>query len=278
MSIDIMINDAFAPFTKAISDVVMYAVPVTEDPEGPKARLIVLWLAAAAIFFTFYFRFISITHFRHGWHLITGRYKEPGHDNAPGELSNFQAIATCLSGTVGLGNIAGVAVAISMGGPGAAFWMGLMGFMAMSSKFAEAALGCKYRQESSGDFSGRYVAGPMYYIKAAFAQKGLAWLGGFMAGAFALFTIGATLGGGNMFQANQVFAQFVYVTGGETSFWADKGWLFGIILSVLVGMVIIGGLQSIAKVSGGLCPSWRLYIWWPVLLFWQPILPIFRVR
>jgi AGCS family alanine or glycine:cation symporter len=249
-----MINDAFAPIARAVGDVVMYAVPVTDDPEGPKARLIVLWLLAGAVFFSIYLRFVSMTHFMHGWRLMTGRHREPGHETAPGELSNFQALATCLSGTVGLGNIAGVAVAISMGGPGAAFWMGLMGLLGMCSKFAEGALGCKYRKPSKQGFSSAYVAGPMYYIKHAFAQYGLIKLGALMAGAYALFIILATLGGGNMFQANQVFMQFVHVTGGTESFWSDKGWLFGIILAVMVGVVIIGGLRSIARVSSLIVP------------------------
>jgi alanine or glycine:cation symporter, AGCS family len=254
MTIDTAINEAFRPIAEMASNVILYAMPLTDDPDGPKVRLIVIWLAAAALFFSFYLRFVSIRYFMHGLHLITGRHKEVGHENAPGEISNFQAIATCLSGTVGLGNIAGVAIAISMGGPGAALWMGLMGLFGMCSKFAEAALGCKYRQPADERFSSNYVAGPMYYIKVAFERHGMKSIGAILAALFAVFTIGATLGGGNMFQANQVYMQVVHVTGGDISFWADKGWLFGIIMAALVGVVIIGGLQSIARVSSLIVP------------------------
>ncbi len=258
MSIDAVLNDAFAPLSKIASDVVLYAVPLSDDPDGPKVKLIVVWLAAAALFFSFYLRFVSIAYFRHGLHLITGKHKEENLEGAPGEISNFQAIATCLSGTVGLGNIAGVAVAISLGGPGAAFWMGLMGFFGMCSKFAEAALGCKYRQPAAEGFSSGYVAGPMYYIREAFSRYGMNAIGAFMAAAFAVFTIGATIGGGNMFQANQVYMQMVNVTGGEVSFLAEKGWMFGLVLAALVGVVIIGGLQSIARVSSLIVPVMAL--------------------
>jgi AGCS family alanine or glycine:cation symporter len=254
MSIDTLINDAFAPLANTVGSIVMYAAPLTDDPDGPKIRLIVAWLALWAVFFTFYFRFISVRYFVHGWHLITGRHKEHNHHTAPGEISNFQAIATCLSGTVGLGNIAGVAVAISLGGPGAALWMGLMGFFGMSSKFAEGALGCKYRQPAKEGFSSGYVAGPMYYIKHAFAERGWVKLGAAMAGMYALFTIGATLGGGNMFQANQVYQQALYVTGGDASFLAGHAWAFGLVMAAMVGVVIIGGLKSIARVASIIVP------------------------
>lgn len=258
MSIDAIINEAFGPYARMASDVILYSYPLSDDPEGPKIRLIVAWLALAAVFFSFYLRFVSLTHFRHGFRLITGRHKEVGHADAPGELSNFQAISTCLSGTVGLGNIAGVAVAISMGGPGAAFWMGLMGFFGMCSKFAEAVVGCKYRERARDGVGYNFVAGPMYYIKIAFAKKGMGHLGVFFAVLYALFTIGATLGGGNMFQVNQVYMQFVNITGGDASFWADKGWLFGLIIAVLVGGVIIGGLQSIARTASLIVPTMAL--------------------
>jgi AGCS family alanine or glycine:cation symporter len=258
MSIDSLINDAFAPLSQTVGSIVMYAAPLTDDPNGPKVKLIVVWLALAAVFFSLYLRFVSITHFRHGLQLITGKHREKDHDTAPGEISNFQAIATCLSGTVGLGNIAGVAVAISMGGPGAAFWMGMMGLFGMCSKFAEGALGCKYRQPADKGFSSGYVAGPMYYIRHAFAKYKMAKLGAFMAGFYAFFTIGATLGGGNMFQANQVYQQVLYVTGGESSFLFGYAWAFGLVLAALVGIVIIGGLQSIARVSSLIVPVMAL--------------------
>ena len=164
-------------------------------------------------------------------------------------------MATSLSGTVGLGNIAGVAVAVSLGGAGAVFWMVLMGLLGMSTKFVEVTLGVKYRAHADAEHPEKLSGGPMYYLKAAFAKRNMHKTGSVMAGIFAVFCIGGSLGGGNMFQANQSFTQFVNMTGGtDASWWADKGWLFGLILAFLVGLVIIGGIQSIARVTSKLVP------------------------
>jgi AGCS family alanine or glycine:cation symporter len=170
-----------------------------------------------------------------------------------GEVTHFQALATALSGTVGLGNIAGVAVAVSLGGPGATFWMILAGLLGMSSKFVECTLGVKYRNEyTDGSVSG----GPMYYLSKGLAARSekLKTLGKILAVLFAVFCVGGSFGGGNMFQANQSFVQLVAVTGGDSSWMADKGWLFGLIIAALVGLVIIGGIQSIAKVTSKIVP------------------------
>ena len=242
--IDEAINTAVAPVSNAIVSVVFYSVPVL----GADLPLIVVWLVVAAAIATVYFNFISFRAFNHAIDLIKGDYSNP---KDAGEVSHFQALATALSGTVGLGNIAGVAIAISIGGPGATFWMILAGLMGMSLKFAECTLGVKYRNEyADGTVSG----GPMYYMSKGLAEKNMAGLGKFLAAFFAICCIAGSLGGGNMFQANQSFQQFVNVTGGEGSFMADKGWLFGLVVAFLVGSVIIGGIKSIAKVTEKVVP------------------------
>jgi AGCS family alanine or glycine:cation symporter len=215
---------------------------------GTAVPLIVAWLVVAAAFFTIYFKFISLRAFKHAIELIRGDYSNP---NDAGEVSHFQALATAVSGTVGLGNIAGVAVAISLGGPGATFWMILAGLMGMSSKFIECTLGVKYRNEyPDGTVSG----GPMYYLSKGLAKRNMSGFGKFLAVFFAICCIGGSVGGGNMFQANQSFQQFVNITGGAESFFADKGWLFGLVLAILVAAVIIGGIKSIARVTEKIVP------------------------
>ncbi|MCG8360459.1 MAG: alanine:cation symporter family protein [Kiloniellales bacterium] len=242
--IDEAINTTIAPVSNAIVSVVFYSVPVL----GADLPLIVVWLVVAAAFATVYFNFISFRAFGHAIELIKGDYSNP---KDAGEVSHFQALATALSGTVGLGNIAGVAIAVSIGGPGATFWMILAGLMGMSLKFAECTLGVKYRNEyADGTVSG----GPMYYLSKGLAEKNMGGLGRVLAVFFAICCIAGALGGGNMFQANQSFKQFVNVTGGDASFMADKGWLFGLIIAIIVGAVIIGGIKSIAKVTEKVVP------------------------
>jgi AGCS family alanine or glycine:cation symporter len=164
------------------------------------------------VFFTVYLGFLNVRGFKHAIDLVRGRYSDP-HD--AGEVSHFQALATAVSGTVGLGNIAGVAIAISLGGPGATFWMILAGFLGMSTKMAECTLGVKYRNEHA---DGTVSGGPMYYLeKGVGAVTGKRALGKVLAVVFAIAAIGGSLGGGNMFQANQATAQIVAVTGGDDS-------------------------------------------------------------
>jgi AGCS family alanine or glycine:cation symporter len=242
--IDQAVNQLVSPISDVIVAVIFYAVPMF----GADMPLIVLWLVIAAAIATVYFNFISFRAFKHALELIRGDYANP---KDAGEVSHFQALATALSGTVGLGNIAGVAIAVSIGGPGATFWMILAGLMGMSLKFAECTLGVKYRNEyADGTVSG----GPMYYLSKGLAEKGMAGLGRFLAVFFAVCCIAGSLGGGNMFQANQSFQQFVNVTGGTGSFFADKGWLFGVVMAVVVGAVIIGGIKSIARVTEKVVP------------------------
>lgn len=244
--IDERINLAIKPFADAVAGAVFSSFPVA-DVQIP---FVLVWLIVAATIFTFYFKFINLRAFKHGFELVRGDYHDP---KAAGEVTHFQALATALSGTVGLGNIAGVAVAVSLGGPGATFWMILAGFLGMSSKFTECTLGVKYRNElPDGTVSG----GPMYYLTKGLAEKGVnfARLGKVLAVLFAIFCVGGSFGGGNMFQANQSFSQLVNVTGGDTSWLADKGWLFGLVIAILVGLVIMGGIKGIARVTSKIVP------------------------
>ena len=244
--IDEKINIAVKPFADAVAGFVFFSFPVA----GVAIPFVLVWLIVAATVFTFYFKFINLRAFKHGFELVRGDYHDP---EAAGEVTHFQALATALSGTVGLGNIAGVAVAVSLGGPGATFWMILAGFLGMSSKFTECTLGVKYRNElPDGTVSG----GPMYYLTKGLAEKGagFAKFGKVLAVLFAIFCVGGSFGGGNMFQANQSFAQLVNVTGGDTSWLADKGWLFGLIVAALVGLVIMGGIKGIARVTSKIVP------------------------
>nr|MBC8347211.1 alanine:cation symporter family protein [Verrucomicrobiota bacterium] len=211
--------------------------------------VVVLWLVAGAIIFTLYLRFANFRFFRLAIDIVRGKYSDP---TDKGEVSHFQALSAALSGTVGLGNIAGVAVAISLGGPGATFWMIIAGLLGMSSKFVECTLGVKYRLFGE---DGRTYGGPMYYLRDGLAKRGWRRTGKTFAIFFAVMCVGGSLGGGNMFQINQAFAQFVNVTGGPQESWAQGyGWLFGLIVAGLVALVIIGGIRSIARVTSKIVP------------------------
>ena len=243
-SFDEQINQAIAPISNVIAGTIFYSVPVA----GTAFPLIVGWLVIAATIFTLYFGFVQFRKFGHAISLVKGDYSHP---EDAGEVSHFQALATALSGTVGLGNIAGVAVAVSIGGPGATFWMILAGLLGMASKFTECTLGVKYRNEYP---DGRVSGGPMYYLSKGLAEQGRPGLGKVLAILFSVCCIGGAIGGGNMFQANQAFQQVVNVTGGENSFLAGSGWLFGLVMAIIVGVVIIGGIKSIAKVTEKIVP------------------------
>jgi alanine or glycine:cation symporter, AGCS family len=245
--LDESINSAFKPVADAVSWLVFHPVPIGFGASMP---FVVLWLLIAAVFCTVYFGFVNVRGFAQGFRLIRGDYSR---SDDPGEVTHFQALATALSGTVGLGNIAGVAIAIAIGGPGATFWMIVAGLLGMSSKFAECTLGVKYRRiNADGTVSG----GPMYYLSRGIAEQRprLAGLGKVLAVVFAICCIGGSLGAGNMFQSNQTFQQMLNVTGGSESLLAGRGWLFGLLMAVLVALVIIGGLKSIARVTGKLVP------------------------
>lgn len=214
------------------------------DERQQPIRFVVVWLVLGALFFTIRMGFINFKGFKHALELVRGKFDNP---EDKGEVSHFQALTTALSGTVGLGNIAGVAVAVSLGGAGATFWLIVAGFLGMSSKFVECTLGVKYREiNDKGEVSG----GPMYYLTKGLEKQNKGVLGKILAVIFAILCIGGSFGGGNMFQSNQAFAQLA----GSIPALADYGALFGIILAILVGIVIIGGIKSIAKVTDKIVP------------------------
>ncbi|MAI63243.1 MAG: alanine glycine permease [Micavibrio sp. TMED27] len=253
LSIDEQINSWFSPISDAVASVVFYSVPVYEQD----ILLILVWLACASLFFTLYLGFANIRFFKHAIQIL---FKKDDDDSTKGEgqISRFQAFATSLSGTVGLGNIAGVAVAISIGGPGAAFWMFLMGFFGMSTKFSEVMLGVKYRQHTDPTRPEKVSGGPMYYLKVGFDRTGIPYLGTIMGGFFAVCTAIGTLGAGSLFQTNQMVQQTVIITGGDASFFAQREWMIGLIVTVLVAAVILGGIRSIGAVAGRLVPLMAL--------------------
>ena len=235
MSLDEKVNAAFASFTGPFVSFIFAPIPGTDFP------WIVMWLVIGASVFTIYFAFVQFRFFGHAISLVKGDYSDP---NDAGEVSHFQALATALSGTVGLGNIAGVAVAVGIGGPGATFWMILAGLLGMASKFTECTLGVKYRNEyPDGTVSG----GPMYYISKGFNELGLPG-GKILAVLFSVFCILGAFGGGNMFQANQAHAAITGITG------EYPGWITGIVFAGVVFAVIVGGVKSIAKVTEKVVP------------------------
>ncbi|MEK6482191.1 alanine/glycine:cation symporter family protein [Catalinimonas sp. 4WD22] len=244
-NIDQFIDGIFAPLADFISAIVLFPIFTINGVEVP---FIVLWLAIGAVFFTFYLKFVNIWGFRHAIDIVRGKYS---HQDDPGEITHFQALSAALSGTVGLGNIAGVAVAISVGGPGATFWMIIFGLFGMTAKFVECTLAVKYRNlHADGTVSG----GPMYYLRKGLAESGLGRLGILLAALFSLLTILASFGGGNMFQVNQAVQQVVNISGGSSSFFGQNTWLLGVIFAVLVALVIIGGIKSIAVVTEKIVP------------------------
>ena len=243
-TLDQIIDQAMRPIADAISSFIFYAVPLG----GTELPLIVLWLIAAGVFFTFYLGFINFRGFSHAIKLVRGDYN---NSKSPGEITHFQALATAVSGTVGIGNIAGVAVAVSIGGAGATFWLITAGLLGMSTKFAECTLGVKYRRENpDGSVSG----GPMYYLERGLADYNWPRFGKGLGIFYALAMVVGCLGIGNMFQSNQAAAILIDVTGGANSFFADKAWLIGLMMALSVGLVIIGGIKSIAATTSKLVP------------------------
>ena len=244
ISPDDLLNSYLKPWALMFNEIVFFKVSIF----GAELPLIVAWLFFGALFFTIYFKGINIRGFFHALALVRGDYSNP---KEKGEVTHFQALATAISGTVGLGNLGGVAVAVSVGGPGATFWMILAGFLGMSSKFVECTLGVKYRKF----FLDKSTAGgPMYYLSQGFEKKGWPKLGKGLGFFYALAIFVACFGLGNMFQSNQAYSLLVQVTGAEASFFNDRGWLVGILLATLVGAVIIGGIKRIATVAEFVVP------------------------
>ena len=244
--IDETINNMTAPIAKVIGNIVFFKVPIF----GAGLPLVVLWLVIGAVFFTFYLGFINLRGFKHAISLVRGDYSDP---NSAGEVSHFQALATAVSGTVGIGNIGGVAVAVTVGGAGATFWLIMAGFLGMSTKFVECTLGVKYRTENpDGSVSG----GPMYYLRKGFADRGMEGFGKFMGTFYAIGIFIGALGIGNMFQSNQAYVQLNYVSGGALD---GLGWLVGLIMAAIVFAVIVGGIKSIARVTEKIVPFMAIF-------------------
>lgn len=251
-SFDEKVNEIFTPVSKRALDIVFYAVPIpgvkSESGEAVKIPIVLALLGSSALIFTIIFGFVNIRGLGKSIRTIKGRYSK---SDDPGEITHFQALSAALSATVGLGNIAGVAIAISLGGPGATFWMIVCGLLGMTTKFCECTLGVRYREI---DENGKVHGGGMYYLSKGFAELGAAGFGKVLAVLFAIFCVFGSFGAGNMFQGNQAFEQMVFISGGEDSWFVGKGWVFGLGLAVLVGLVIIGGIKSIGKVTGVLVP------------------------
>ncbi len=266
LSIDQKIDQFFRPIADAIGGLIFYPVSVG----GHEVPFVLIVLVLGALFFTIYFKFANFTLFGTAIRVVKGDYDEldhheadviegdptPGGDvfetiaveNAEGEVSHFQALTAALSATVGLGNIAGVAVAISVGGPGATFWMILAGLLGMASKFTECTLGVKYREVTP---EGVVHGGPMYYLSRGLKEKGMAVLGKILAVFFAVMCVGGSFGGGNMFQANQAAAQIIKRFGIDSG---SAGFVLGIVMAIIVGVVIIGGIKRIGSVTEKVVP------------------------
>jgi len=230
---DDRMNDVMQPVTEFIAYYIFYPVSIA----GFEIPFVLIWLVVGALIFTIYMGFINIRGFKHALDVVRGKFDDP---NDAGEVSHFQALTAALSGTVGVGNIAGVAVAVSLGGPGATFWMIVAGLIGMSAKFVECTLGLKYRKiNPDGSISG----GPMHYLSKGLAAQGKSTLGRILAALFAVACIGGSFGGGNMVQINQATMQFQSLLG-ESSWLASNGWAFGLVMAIVVGVIIIGGIKS----------------------------------
>lgn len=264
--LDERINDAFMPFAIWWENLIFSEVIIF----GNGIPIVLILLLTGALFFTIYFGFINVKHFPTAIKVVRGNYDDfeknevsntinintiegdivdtIKNESHHGEVNHFQALTTAISGTVGLGNIAMVAVAISIGGPGATFWMIVAGLLGMSSKFVECTLGVKYRDI---DENGNIYGGPMYYLSKGLKESGFTVLGKVLASIFAILCIGASLGGGNAFQTNQAAAQIINRFGVTGS---NSGTIIGVIFAILVGIVIIGGIKRIAKVTEKVVP------------------------
>lgn len=243
-SMDQAIDAWFGKATKPFVDAVFVQIQIGET----KVMAVIFWLAAAGIILTLAFRFINIRALGLAIRTVRGKYSL---SSDPGDVTHFQALSAAIAGTAGLGNIAGVSIGIANGGPGVAFWLFLSGFIGMTTKFVECTLGVKYREF---DADGRVHGGAMYYLRKGFAEKGWRPVGVVLAGFFAVMCVFASFGGGNVFQINQVTAQLVNITGGSSSFFAGKQWIFGTFMAVMTGLVILGGIRGIAKVTDKLVP------------------------
>jgi alanine or glycine:cation symporter, AGCS family len=265
--IDSLIDEYFGHATGWFVNFIFYQIPITEEV---KVFWVLFPLILGALYFTIVFRLPGVRLFGIAINTVRGKYEhvtelpadlnivdgnEPDTiriEGAEGEVSHFQALTAALSATVGLGNIAGVAVAVTVGGPGATFWMILAGILGMSSKFVECTLGVRFREV---DANGRVYGGPMYYLSRGLGSMGKGKLGRVLAVIFAVMCVGGSFGGGNMFQANQAASMFLKTAGIQSGY---AGTIFGLVLAVIVGIVIIGGIKRIATVTEKVVPFMAL--------------------
>ena len=257
--IDDKINDWFKPIADAWVNIVLYPINFSDEISIP---IVLILLVLGAIFFTLRFSFVNITHFSTAIKTVMGDYDDIENEKyesdktkkikEEGEVSHFQALATAVSGTVGLGNIAGVALAIAIGGPGATFWMIVCGLIGMSTKFVECTLGVKYRDVG---LDGTVYGGPMYYLSKGLKEGGYEKLGKGLAILFAFLCVGASFGGGNAAQSNQAALQIASILGMDGG---NAGTIIGFILAIIVGIVIIGGIKRIASVTEKIVPFMAL--------------------
>jgi len=253
MNLDAVIDSMLSPIADRVSGIIFSYVMVGDV----KVEFLVALLIFAALFFTIRTGFIGVWGFRHALKLITNRYK---HQNTTGyqrpkkgELSSFQALSATISASAGIGNIAGSAAAVSIGGAGVIFWMVVAGLFSMALKFSEVLLGVKFRQTNA---DGSVSGGPMYYIPVAFRGRGrgIERVGVGLSKIYALCCLFAMIGGWNLFQINAMTAQFTEVTGGESSIFADNGWVLGLIVAGITWFTIIGGIKSIGKLTSKITP------------------------
>ena len=261
--LDQQIDEAFKPISDFFSQVIFFTIPVA----GMDVPFVLLLLVGSALFFTIYFKFPNVFHFKTAINVVRGKYDDLDHisvnpelaidgditdtikdESEEGEVTHFQALATAVSGTVGNGNIAGVALAIALGGPGATFWMIVCGFLGMSTKFVECTLGVQYRDV--GD-DGTVYGGPMYYISKGLKERGFGLLGKIAAIIFAIFCIGGSFGGGNAAQSNQATVVLKELMGLEST---GAGFWIGVVMAIIVGIIIIGGIKRIAQVTEKVVP------------------------
>ena len=252
LNVDAFMDKHIAPVSDAVAKMIFYPISIC----GSKVPVIIFWVLFAGIFFTLFFKGICVWGFKHAVDLIAKPSKDAKEGG--GEVSSFQALATALSGTIGIGSIAGVAISISIGGPGAAFWIFFGALLGMSIKFVEATLAVKYRRfNSDGSVSG----GPMHYIAHGLTRKNMRWLGQPLSVLFAILCIGGGITGGNMIQINQTAHQIIFITGGEHSIFHGFTWVIGLVAAIIIGLVIVGGIKGIAKVTTVLTPTMcALYI------------------
>lgn len=246
VNVDAMMDKYIAPVFDGIADIIFFPITIGTS----HVPLIIFWILFAGIFFTLYFKGISVWGLKHAVETVAKPVDKDSESS--GEVSSFQALATALSGTIGIGSIAGVAISISIGGPGAAFWIFIGALLGMSIKFVEATLAVKYRRFN---LDGSVSGGPMHYIAHGLTRKKLRKLGQPLSAIFAVLCIGGAISGGNMIQINQSAHQLVNITGGESSILHGYTWVFGLLIAVLVWLVVVGGIKSIARITTILVPT-----------------------